>query len=283
MKLTLYRKTLTSKSTIGELYVNGAFFCFTLEDTVRPEGVKVYAETAIPAGAYSIALTYSNRFKVIMPLVVNVPMFEGVRIHPGNSAINTAGCILVGKTKGNDWIGESRAAYQDLFRLLQQAIAKEKIELEIVNPQSSIRNRVETVAIPPAPTQASAAPASGATVTPSASVPVAPPVQLSPLEQQLEAALAEAHTAQAQARSLAAIKESDFIKPLSIVQRIHDALLGSGKTETQWALSAILAWPLWNEIATALAANGVQLPQTKGQWITLAVAVGRLLIQRGSK
>lgn len=86
MKLELYRKFLGKDYTIGKLYINGDYFCDVLEDTVRPEGVKLYGKTAIPYGTYDIILTYSPRFKQKLPLLLNVPNFEGIRIHSGNYA-----------------------------------------------------------------------------------------------------------------------------------------------------------------------------------------------------
>ncbi len=133
MKLTLYRKWWTEKSTIGELHVNGAFFCFTLEDRLR-HGAKVKHETAIPGGKYEVAITMSARFGRLMPLLVHVPGFEGIRIHAGNAAKDTSGCILVGRRRGTDSISESRSAYDELYQLLVKAINKEKIEIEILNP-----------------------------------------------------------------------------------------------------------------------------------------------------
>lgn len=86
MKLELYRKFLGKDYTIGKLFINGEYFCDTLEDTVRPEGEKILGKTAIPYGTYDIILTMSPKFKRILPLLLNVPNFEGVRIHSGNYA-----------------------------------------------------------------------------------------------------------------------------------------------------------------------------------------------------
>ena len=113
MKLELTRLVRTEKSTIGELYVNGKFECYTLEDVERKE--KVYGETAIDKGTYQVVVTYSNAFKQNMPLLLNVPKFQGIRIHSGNTAKNTLGCILVGQTRSVDFIGNSRSAYKSLF------------------------------------------------------------------------------------------------------------------------------------------------------------------------
>jgi hypothetical protein len=127
MKLKLKRIHKTDVSTIGELYVDGIFECYTLEDIERD--VKIKSETAIPKGTYKVMITKSNRFKKYMPLLLNVPNFEGVRIHSGNTNHDTEGCILVGQTRSNDFIGKSRKAYDKLFKKMQ--VSKE-ISIEIV-------------------------------------------------------------------------------------------------------------------------------------------------------
>jgi hypothetical protein len=109
----------TENSTIGELTVDGVFECFTLEDKERP--VKIKSETAIPKGTYKVIINMSNRFKKLLPLLLNVPNFEGVRIHPGNSNHDTEGCILVGRTRSKDYIGQSRKAFDSLFLKMQKA------------------------------------------------------------------------------------------------------------------------------------------------------------------
>jgi len=131
MNLRVVRKTFTPKSTIGDLLVDGVFECFTLEDCVRP--VKIKGITAIPAGAYEVVISFSERFQKPLPLLLNVPNFDGIRIHPGNTDRDTEGCILVGQTKQADSIGDSRKAFQALFSRLQQAAKKEKIFIEVVN------------------------------------------------------------------------------------------------------------------------------------------------------
>ena len=142
MKLELRRTWVTAQATIGELFVDGIFECYTLEGALRSDGVKIAHQTCIPAGRYAIALTYSNRFKVIMPQLLNVPGFEGIRIHPGNSAVDTSGCILVGRKRGVDWIGESRLAYAQLYRHL--AVAVGSVVIDIVDPDfSPIRQRLK--------------------------------------------------------------------------------------------------------------------------------------------
>jgi hypothetical protein len=125
MELLLKRAPSSGDSTIGELSVNGKFECYTLEDVVRP--VKISGLTAIPAGHYEVVITYSARFKRPMPLLLNVPQFEGIRIHVGNEARNTEGCILVGVEKKADRLVSSKKAFDHLFPLLAEAAQKEKI------------------------------------------------------------------------------------------------------------------------------------------------------------
>lgn len=135
MKLQLVRKVFSPESTVGELFIGEAFECFTLEDAVRP--VKIAGKTAIPAGTYEVTVTFSNRFGKLLPLLMGVPNFEGVRIHPGNRPEDTEGCILVGTAKGPqaNFISNSRAAFNVLFRKIQAAIQQEKVFIEI-NEQS---------------------------------------------------------------------------------------------------------------------------------------------------
>ena len=121
MKLTLIRQDLNNACTIGELFVDGQHECWTLEDVVRPDGVKVFGETAIPFGTYNVDITPSPRFKRDLPLLVGVDNFVGIRIHPGNTASDTEGCILVGQGKGQNCILSSRAAFDVLFPKLQAA------------------------------------------------------------------------------------------------------------------------------------------------------------------
>ena len=121
MNLLLNRDKYDDQSTIGELHVDDDFQCFVLEDRVRAPGVKVFGKTAIPAGVYNVELTYSNRFGKVMPLIDAVPGFDGVRIHAGNTAKDTEGCLLVGLSQGNDFIGSSVAAFNDLFPQLKHA------------------------------------------------------------------------------------------------------------------------------------------------------------------
>lgn len=122
MNIEVIRAMCTADSTIGKMYINGIDTCYTLEDQVRPDGVKVYGETAIPAGRYRVAITHSNRFQCPMPLLLDVPNFEGIRIHPGNTAADTHGCILVGLSQGGNSIGASRLAYDTVYQQIRYAI-----------------------------------------------------------------------------------------------------------------------------------------------------------------
>jgi hypothetical protein len=136
MELKLNRIFLGSSATIGELYVDGEHIADTLEDRVRPEGEKVYGKTAIPEGTYEVKLTYSPRFKKILPEILNVPNFSGIRIHSLNKAEESEGCIGVGEWNGKDtnWISNSRIAFNELMSLLQKAADnKEKVAITINN------------------------------------------------------------------------------------------------------------------------------------------------------
>lgn len=136
MKIELVRDHFTEKSTTGRLYVDDVFQCYTLEDIARPEGVKVKGQTAIPFGEYEIIIDMSRKYQRYMPLLLNVPMFEGIRIHSGNMAEDSEGCILVGRIRKQNWIGESKLAYADLFQKLKTAYtAGEKITIEITREE----------------------------------------------------------------------------------------------------------------------------------------------------
>lgn len=133
MKLRLERKTSDKYCTIGKLYVNGTFECFTLEDSFtlgerNPKG-------CIPVGEYDVVIDFSDRFQQYMPHVMDVPGFTGIRIHKGNTDKDTEGCILVGMSEGIDRIDESRTAYENLFSRLRHADSlDDPITLTVVNP-----------------------------------------------------------------------------------------------------------------------------------------------------
>jgi len=131
MKLLLQRVGFNPNYTIGHLSVDGGYLTDTLEDAVRTEKIK--GKTAIPAGTYEIILTMSARFGKVMPLLLNVPNFEGVRIHSGNTAADTEGCILVGKNTEKGKVLNSRMWAKLLYMDIEKHIkAGEKVEIEIV-------------------------------------------------------------------------------------------------------------------------------------------------------
>jgi hypothetical protein len=120
VNLRLMRRWLTEDSTIGDLYIDDKWECFVLEDTIQ-DGPKIFGKTAIPEGEYEIKITWSPRFQKLLPQIMDVPGFEGIRIHPGNTSSDTDGCLLVGQTRGDNWIGRSRSAFALLFAKLQTA------------------------------------------------------------------------------------------------------------------------------------------------------------------
>lgn len=118
MELTLKRDILADGYTLGLLSVDGKHYCYTVEDMVR-EGVKIPGKTAIPYGRYKVIVNMSNRFKKLMPLLIDVPGFSGVRIHSGNTAEDTEGCIIVGKVRTEKGVRDSRDVAQQLTELLK--------------------------------------------------------------------------------------------------------------------------------------------------------------------
>lgn len=132
MEIRVERVQLDPDVTIGSLSVDGDWECWTVEDTVRAPGVKVHGKTAIPPGTYTVEVTYSNRFKKPLPLLLDVPMFSGIRIHPGNGPSDTEGCILPGLDRLAKSVGRSRLAFDALFTKIKEAKARgEKVTLEI--------------------------------------------------------------------------------------------------------------------------------------------------------
>lgn len=135
-QVKVIRKYFTEKSTVGELYFNDRFVCFTLEDFDRLSlGFdKVYGETAIPAGTYKMIINMSSRFKKELPLLLNVPGFEGVRIHAGNTNKDTHGCILVGMTRDKDFVGNSNIA---MGILMEKLLKYSEYEITIIKDQDN--------------------------------------------------------------------------------------------------------------------------------------------------
>lgn len=153
MELRLNRRYKGPKYTIGNLYIDDIYFCDTLEDIDRGitsstslEDIsrkKIYGQTAIPTGTYKVNLNVvSPKFKDRswakpyggkVPRLMNVPGFEGVLIHPGNTDSDTSGCILVGKNTVVGKVMESTITFNGLMKKLLEAKAKgESIQINIV-------------------------------------------------------------------------------------------------------------------------------------------------------
>jgi hypothetical protein len=131
MKLTLKRLWPSFSCVIGELYVDGVFEAFSLEDTVRPDGTKIPGKTAIPEGTYRLILSESRRFCRELPLLLDVPGFTGIRIHAGNTCEDTEGCILVGYTRGDASIGKSRLALETLLLKIKDACCTDHVTITV--------------------------------------------------------------------------------------------------------------------------------------------------------
>lgn len=131
MKLELKRIAKRPTYTIGRLYIDGQYFCDTCEDCDRGlrddmpldyiKHAKVYGITAIPTGTYKVSITYSQKFKKNLPLIHNVKGFEGIRIHSGNTADDSLGCVLVGENKAVGKVLNSRATMDRLMPILLKA------------------------------------------------------------------------------------------------------------------------------------------------------------------
>jgi len=140
MRLTLIRIANRPTYCIGKLYIDGVYFCDTIEDTDRglkdemtEEEIlkkKVKGETAIPTGIYPVTITYSPKYKKNMPLISNVKGYSGIRIHSGNTSKNTEGCLIVGKNKEVGKVLESRKMYNLLYKELVKT--KERIIIDIM-------------------------------------------------------------------------------------------------------------------------------------------------------
>lgn len=143
MVIGIDRKWKKDGYTISRVFVNGVYFgCNALEDTDRGisktdsineiKNKKIYGSTAIPVGEYECVYTYSNRFKKYLPLLLGVPGFEGVRIHSGNSAKDTEGCILIGRNDKVGWVSNSREWTNRLIAKMREAWGKnEKVRIKV--------------------------------------------------------------------------------------------------------------------------------------------------------
>jgi hypothetical protein len=142
MLIELKRNPSADGCTLGKLFVDGVFECFTLEDVVREvpgQPVlqwKIPNQTAIPTGTYTLTVDFSNHFQKSLPHILNVPGFDGVRIHSGNTAADTEGCVLVGGKEASTEILNSRDAFGVLFPKIQAAVSRsEHVQLTISNFQ----------------------------------------------------------------------------------------------------------------------------------------------------
>lgn len=143
MKLLLKRTIKDNFSTIGELYIDDILFCYTLEDADRGlissmssqeiSNIKIQNKTAIPSGTYKVIIDYSNHFNKSMPHILDVPGYEGIRIHSGNKSEDSEGCILLGTYDPavKDWISNSRDTFSAFFLKLQHALDILKQEVVI--------------------------------------------------------------------------------------------------------------------------------------------------------
>lgn len=133
MNIIVNRVHKSDQYTIGKMYIDGHFFCDTLEDVIRD--VKIPNETAIPSGEYKVVLTMSRTFKRVLPLLLGVDGFTGIRIHRGNDAGDTSGCILLGENKAK---GKVLNSTQYEVKLIEKMITHlynefgEEIKLTIV-------------------------------------------------------------------------------------------------------------------------------------------------------
>nr|DAU81813.1 MAG TPA: Protein of unknown function (DUF2778) [Caudoviricetes sp.] len=142
MELNVKRIARKDGYTIGRLFINNEYFCDTLEDTDRGLkdtmqvneilAKKVKAQTAIPTGKYDVILTFSPRFKRVLPLLLSVKGYEGVRVHAGNTNKDTEGCLLVGENKVKGQVINSRATLEKLMSILLECEKrKEKVTILI--------------------------------------------------------------------------------------------------------------------------------------------------------
>lgn len=160
MELKLERYSDNANSTLGLLFIDGKFECYTLEDEYRPIEKKVYSETRIPAGQYSITLatvgTLCERYKNSqypaikesyrgILLLKNVPSFTGICIHAGNTEKDTAGCILVGDSVNNNqttpgFLGDSVSAYVRMYKKVVRAMGDQSVKISVIDNDRNLSN-----------------------------------------------------------------------------------------------------------------------------------------------
>lgn len=126
MEILVQRIAKRDDYTIGRLFVDGKYVCDTLEDKVREPGVKVAGKTAIPAGRYRVIVNVSPKFGRELPRLLDVPGFEGILIHRGNTPEDTAGCILVGENRAKGKVLNSTPYELRLVELIKDAIGRKE-------------------------------------------------------------------------------------------------------------------------------------------------------------
>ena len=137
----LERLISTSEFTLGKFDFQGIRY-YTCEDAIRLK--KIPKITCIPEGKYQVVITFSNRFKRKMPLLLDVPNFTGIRIHSGNYANDTEGCILIGHRLLTNGVADSREAYDEFFRHLKKLLETEEVWLDIHNPKQLLKATPES-------------------------------------------------------------------------------------------------------------------------------------------
>ena len=134
MNIILTRRPSANGWTQGQRSCDGVHSCYTCEDVIRPPGEKVPGQTAIPAGRYQVVITDSPRFKRRLPILLDVPDFFGIRIHPGNTDRDTEGCILPGRGVTPAGVTQSVLAFDSLFARIDSAlIVGEEVWIEVRN------------------------------------------------------------------------------------------------------------------------------------------------------
>ena len=141
MEITSNRIVRTENSTISEVKINGVFQCFVLEDKdrglfsgmplVEIQQIKIHGKTAIPTGRYRVTISFSNRFKKYLPELHEVKGFAGIRIHAGNTAEDTEGCLITGLSHKTDFVFNSKTAFDALMKKLQAVEKKEMIFITV--------------------------------------------------------------------------------------------------------------------------------------------------------
>lgn len=132
MFILLHRIAKRANYTIGRLSIEDEYYCDTLEPTEREGGVKIMGRTAIPKGVYRILITYSPRMRKKAPLLLNVPNFEGVRIHAGNTYNDTEGCILCGFNTIVGKLTQSKKTTDALVAKIADALKKgDKVHIKV--------------------------------------------------------------------------------------------------------------------------------------------------------